>query len=131
MTYHLTPDHTRLTIKADDQERAALRLMGDDIQSDAAMHEVLESIVCNSELNWLLPEWTGDLTDAPMLGILGQLTTTPGGMLAGCWPDEQGIMRTWHHPVVERWAFMQYEARSPLEDLRDRGEVVFVGGQLK
>lgn len=138
MTFTITTDRTKLIITADDQEREALRNWEQDrandscepFQSDRAMQEFLEPLVCNSELNWVLPEWTGDLTDAPMLGILGQLTTTPGGMFAGCWPDNAGKTQAWHHPVLERWLFADYMLRSPLEDLRDKGEVEFIGGPL-
>jgi hypothetical protein len=130
MTFTITPCRTRLIITADDLEREALRELGEDIQSDNTMREALEPLVCNSELNWVLPEWTGDLTDAPMLGILGNLTTERKGMLAGCWPDSEGKSQTWFHPVLERWAFLDYALRSPLEDLRDKGTAEFNGGPL-
>lgn len=139
MTFTITPDRTRLIITADEAEQEVLRnweqdragFANENFQSDMAMHDFLEPLVCNSELNWIRPEWTGDLTDAPMLGILGNVTTTPGGLVAGCRPDAQGKMQTWHHPVVERWAFLDYALRSPLEDLRDKGVVEFIGGPLQ
>ena len=34
------------------------------------------------------------------------------------------------YAVLERWAFMDYQVRSALEDLRDRGEAVFTGGAI-
>jgi len=111
MKHTISPDRTRLIITADEQDRKDLRELeaeGNHIHSDNAMHEFFEPLTCNSDLDWTNPEMTGDLTDAPMLA-------THGGDF-GC--------------VVERWAFMDYQVRSVLEDLRDMGEVVFVGGPL-
>ena len=70
------------------------------------MADILEPITCNSELEWTSSEHTGDLTDAPMLGILQHGDGDP--------------------VIVERWAFMDYQVRSVLEDLRDKGEAVFI-----
>lgn len=101
MRYQISDDRKRLTLIATADERATLQ-RDDDLQSDNALLNWLEPLVCNSELYWILPEETGDLTDAPMLGHR----------------DEQGV-------PLERWAFMDYQVRSVLQDLRDKGEVVF------
>jgi len=92
----------RLVITVDDGERAELSAL-DDIQSDVAMWDFLEPLVCNSDLDWISPAETGDLTDAPMLGRR----------------NESG-------EVMERWAFMDYQVRSPLEDFLSSGRAVFV-----
>lgn len=110
MNYSISPDRRTLTITADEGERANLRELGDSIHQDATMCDVLEHITANSELAWVNPSETGDLTDAPMLGIYG----------AG--PDDENA------PVRERWAFMSYQVRSLLQDLRDDGEAVLVSG---
>jgi len=115
MKYSISPDRSRLTITADAAERCELRQLtecGDGICSDATMVSFLESITCNSELDWIPEGETGDLTSAPMLGI-----------------------REWEpmkheYVVLERWAWLDYQVRSLLEDLRDNGEAVLVGGAL-
>ena len=100
-------DRTRLTIIASYGEQRHLKTLGDTIQQDTEMHDQLEHITANSNLEWIDPSATGDLTSAPMLGILGK-------------NDE----------VTERWAFMDYQVRSVLVDLRDKGEAVFIGGPV-
>ncbi len=111
MKYTIAPDRSKLTITVDEAERQELR-ESSSIQQDATMYEFFEPLTCNSELAWVYPDETGDLTDAPMLGLMGE------------WNG-------WHQKIVERWAFMDYQVRSVLEDLRDNGECVFVGGPLE
>jgi len=115
--YTISNDRTRLTITADEREREELRNIqecGGDCQCDVSMHDYFEKLCANSELEWVFPEHTGDLTDAPMLGV--------------CDWSNQGTSDT--PSIIERWAFMDYQVRSVLEDLRDKGEAVFVGGPL-
>lgn len=112
MKHKISEDRSRLTITIDDSERAELREMGDTIQQDATMHDFLEPLACNSDLEWIDPSETGDLTGAPMLGFRTFMQVNP------------------HGNVISRWAFMDYQTRSVLEDLRDKGECVFVGGDL-
>lgn len=103
MKYKFNLDRSQLIVSADELERALLREMpAEEIQSDAALWDFLEQLVCNSELEWIRPEETGDLTDAPLLGI-----------------------RESDESISERWGFMPYALRSPLIDLRDKGEAVF------
>ena len=106
MKHQISDDRKTLTITVDEDERQALREL-EDIQSDSAMADFLEPLICNSELDWLKPEQTGDLTDAPILGFYADNSTLT-------------------HPIFERWAFMDYQVRSVLEDLRDKGQCVFV-----
>lgn len=104
MKYEISQDRKQLTIIADDDDREMLREMDDaHIQADTTMFDYFEWLVCNSELEWLSPEETGDLTSAPMLGIRNQ-----------------------RNAIIDRWAFMDYQLRSPLCDLRDTGKAVFV-----
>jgi hypothetical protein len=109
MNYKISKDWRTLTITADRMERKLLREGWDNpgvtnIDSDKAMYEFLEPLVSNSELEWINPVDTGDSTSAPMLGILGD-------------------------DIIARFAFMDYQVRSVLEDLRDTGKVVFVSGE--
>lgn len=68
--------------------------------------EVLESLLANSEWDWINPSETGDLTDAPMIGIR----------------DEK-------ENVIEHYAYMQYQLRSFLDDLADYGNARFEGSK--
>lgn len=105
MKYSISPDRSKLIITADDLERK--EILEKDFRSDQALYESFEKLVCNSELQWTNSEDTGDLTEAPMLCIKND-------------NDE----------IVERWAFMDYMMRSPLEDLILKGKVILVGGSL-
>ena len=106
MKYEISKDRKTLTIIAADDDRQWLRKMDDaKIQADTTMLEYFEWMVCNSELEWISPDETGDLTSAPMLGI-----------------------RNKRNAIVDRWGYMEYALRSPLCDLRDDGRAVFVNG---
>ena len=118
-----------LVITIDDEERAELRELHDDdpdhFGTDDAMVDFLEPLVCNSELQWINPADTGDLTDAPILGILGDETTENkgpyGAVHVGFW---DGHAR--YNTIEQRWGYMDYQLRSPLQDLLDTGKAVFV-----
>ena len=111
MNYTISEDRTRLTLTVDPAERFELWGMDEEIHQDDTMYEFFEHLVCNSELEWITPEWTGDLTDAPMLGFY-----------------ERGAGN--EIEVIERWAWMSYAVRSLLEELRDKGVAVLVGGPV-
>jgi hypothetical protein len=100
---------SNLVITVDADEQTELKELREDeesfFHSDQTMHDQLEPLTCNSELNFVDPADTGDLTDAPMLGILDE--------------DDK---------IVNRWAFMDYQVRSLLDDLADKGRAVLVGG---
>lgn len=129
MKHHI--EGTRLILTADAEERDAFReAFAEDPYFGTQSHEIefLEPLLCNSELRWIDPPDTRDLTDAPMLGILGDTCTEAelpaaryGKVLAGFWDGESRWM-----PILKRWAFMSYESRSFLADLADKGEAVFV-----
>ena len=88
--------------------RAELNDDGSDaFSSDDILYEVFQWMTCNYEYEFIQPEETGDLTSAPMLGSR----------------DEQGN-------VLKRWGFMDYQLRSPQDDLADTGKCKFVGGIL-
>lgn len=102
MKYEISKDRKTLTVIADHGDLQDLREMP-EINSDNALADALEKMLANSELQWLDPADTGDLTSAPMLGIRDENET-----------------------IVERWAFMDYQVRSALQNLLDYGKVVFV-----
>ena len=107
MKYEITDDRKKLILSIDPEEQAALQLTRtedpDDWGTTRLESEVMEPIICNSELQWIDPADTGDLTDAPMLGI--------------CDEEEN---------ILERWAFMDYQVRSFLDDLADHGKATFI-----
>ena len=123
-----TQNENQLTIIVDEDEKMQLQELkmelGSEFQSDKALHDFLEPLVANSELQWIDPKDTGDLTDAPMLGILGEESnenTGPyGAFPVGHWDDKD-----WYQPILQRWAFMDYQIRSPLNDLLAIGWVNF------
>ena len=112
MKLKFNSDRTKLTVTASGAERRELKTLGDEIHADATLHEWFEQLISNSDLDWIDPSETGDLTSAPMLAIR--------------FHDNE----TETYAVLERWAFMDYQVRSVLEDLRDRGEAVFTGGAI-
>jgi hypothetical protein len=138
MKYEISPDRHRLTFTVDESEQQALRELptepGPDndwktIHSDVTMYDWFEHVTCNSDLEWIPDGITGDLTEAPMLGILGQdfkqhdpaIPANYGLFYVGC-DGEHPLVQ----PVLERWAFEPYQVRSVLVDLRDTGKAVFV-----
>jgi hypothetical protein len=89
--------------------RAELNADGSEaFSSDDILCEVFEWLTCNTDYEFLQPEETGDLTSAPLLGVR----------------DNQG-------DVVNRWGFMDYQLRSPQDNLADTGRCDFVGGSLR
>lgn len=134
MKYTFNATRTQLIVSADEIDRATLREMGEEIHTEKALHEFFDPLICNNEIDWITPENTGDLTSAPMVGILSEpefkrhnLKTVQDhrNIIASC--DTYGLM-VCH--VTERWAFMDYQVRSVLEDLRDKGEAIFTGGKI-
>jgi len=132
MTHEFRNNRSQLVILADAQDRAELQELKDEEPdkwgTTQAEAEQLEDLLCNCELDWINPSDTGDLTSAPMLGITGgedEITTENkgphGAILVGSW---DGAER--YAPILERWAYMQYQLRTFLEDLLDKGEAVFV-----
>jgi hypothetical protein len=94
-----------LIITADSIEREHLKELANE-QGEftcTAEYDALESLVCNSELNWIQPEEISALTSAPILGLR----------------DEQG------EPIAA-WAFMDYQVRSFVSDLIETGKAVFI-----
>lgn len=124
-----------LTADVEDREAiAAMRAEHPEKGNTWAEAEALESFLANSELEGVFPEETGDLTSAPMLGLRE-------------WYDECGCCGQWHpnefygdcrddanrltedNRIVARWAFMDYQVRSFLDDLVEHGRAVFVSGK--
>ena len=95
-----------LIIRANAIERENLKELANgsgefDLRAEG---EALEHLLANSELDWISPEETGDLTSAPMLGLR----------------DKDG------NATDARWAFMDYQIRSFVTDLIETGQAVFI-----
>lgn len=120
-------DDERLVIECNKAEREELsdRLAEDEeyFKSDECLYSFFESMVIQSELCWINPSDTGDLTEAPMLGILDFENTVreKKGPL-GAYDIGMGE----YAPILKRWAFVEYETYSPLEMLRATGKCIFI-----
>ena len=129
MKHEINPERTRLTLIASDAERAELMDARDESPETWGTTqlevEVLENLLANSEIQGINPDDTGDLTCAPMLGILGEEQRQQSGPYGAvhCGGDEHG---PWFQPIMERWAFMDYQVRSFLDDLANHGTATFI-----
>ncbi len=125
LTHSISPDRRTLTIHADESARRELREMPESakeaaetgnsgaltLHSDAAMFDAFERLLANSELDWIRPEESDDLTDAPILGIRN--------------PNAGEDIGEFEVAALERWGFMTYQVQSVLAALRDTGEAEF------
>jgi hypothetical protein len=110
MKHEISENRRSLTVTLDPDEQQELNEAIEGMEHPR-LEEVLESLVCNSELDWIDPTETGDLTDAPMIGIRDYDDT--GG------PTDLGS-------VLERWAFMNYQVEDPVAVLAETGRLVFI-----
>ena len=111
MKHSFAQDRKNLIIEIDKVEMEELVEMGEEIHSDRAMFDFFEKLICNSDLEWIPEGTTGDLTNAPMLGIYNEITNH----------KEKNVLS-----IIERWVYMDYQVVSVLETLRNNGKVVFV-----
>lgn len=136
MKFTISKDRKTLTIEADPatikNHLNELAELGRNIQSDEELHSCFESMLSNSELQWVTGQTSGDLTDAPMLGILGYEVPDTANIFDEIKSNSFGMvqcgqngLRKYFQPILERWAYMNYAVRSPLEDLRDTGKAIF------
>lgn len=117
---------------SDDLETLTLSLMeGKTLDPEATEDEVFEAITSNSNF-YTIPEGTiaGDLTSAPMLGVLSEEEIGEAGVgtnrvHVGAWGDP---VRVRCRRVIARWAFMDYQVWDLADMLRERGRAVFQGG---
>jgi hypothetical protein len=118
-----------LILYADASEREALKGLANaqgEFTEDAE-YQALESLLCNSELDWIRPEEIGALTSAPILGFRDKAKELPANVnpvfahVVGHWNG-----KTWYEPVNAAWGFMDYAVRSFVSDLIETGKAVFV-----
>lgn len=77
--------------------------------TDEKLHEFFERLTCNSEFRFV-DNLEGDLTSAPTLALTKYDEKT----------DEES--------VYARWCYMDYQVKSPLDDLLEYGQAIFNGG---
>lgn len=143
MKYNISPDRNTLTLECTPEGQALLR----EILNDRPGHldftsedesEFLESLLCNSKLEWVDPTETGDLTDAPLLGIMGAefsessrdgvvFPSFHGWRQVGRWNcEDTGELENHYQPILERWGYPHYQVRSFLMDLMQTGKTEFL-----
>ncbi len=128
ITWVVSEDRKKLFLRVDPVGGAALRwqrLTDPNWGSLTYEADMLAQMIANSELDWVNPQDTGDLTDAPMLGLYGPTDTKKTGAYGDRWSGADGI-NDYYDPILERWAFMDYQVRSFMDDLADRGVATFV-----
>lgn len=105
-------------------------------ESDDFLYDLLEPMFTDDSFSWLPEGTTGDMTSAPILGILGDEMVGPerdhavcSGLLhCGRW-DVDGALREIYQPVLSRWAFMDYALTSPQRELAETGRCEWQGGE--
>lgn len=103
--------------------------------SDDFLYDLLENMFTNDCFTWLPEGVTGDLTSAPMVGILGDELPGPPTEEAVCsglyncgrWEIE-GQLRDVYQPVLRRWGFLNYALTSPQQELAETGRCEWQGG---
>lgn len=106
MKYKILEDGN-LLLSVEAWEQDDLQEMGEDIQTNDSLYSFFEGLICNSDIEWIKPEDIGVMTSAPILGITEQ--------------NEDGEITKIHNV----WYYAAYVYNSPLEILRDEGEVIF------
>lgn len=105
MKHRIMPNGN-LEITVDASERRTLRKRrrtdSDAFGTDETMLELFGSWIANSEFQWCQPEDIGALTAAPIL----------------CTYDGRDH-------IADAWGFMDYQLRSPQDDLLDTGRCEF------
>ena len=139
MQHEILPNgDLRISVTPDEQQ--VLREVRDEdpeaFGSDRMMADVFEPLICNSELDWILPEEVGALTSAPLLAILGEPhqmvqceeTRALASRLVGRWENDQGELVDWSQDVERVWGYMDYALRGPQEVLAAQGATVCQAG---
>ena len=143
-----TPGESTLviTVNKKEQRRLAAYMRRSDngkldkfeprFDSDDFLYELLMPMFTDDCFTWLPEGTTGDLTSAPMVGILGDEMPGPPSKEAECsglhncgqW-EINGEVRDIYEPVLHRWAFMDYAVTSPQRELAETGRCEWQGGE--
>lgn len=131
MKHEISKDRKTLTITCSPETREELGRLFEENSGFSSEDEgdQLDGLIGNSDLQWIDPSDTGDLTDAPLLGITGGTVSEEerkehppciGWISAGFWNDQKH-----YFPIFERWGYSRYETRSFLQDLMETGKTEF------
>lgn len=126
-TFNADKSNLILTVDAATQmELHHESIHNEDFNSDNFMYDFFESFMGNSEFCWVGPEACGDLTSAPLIGILGQEMELPENVEDNCGfvPSGYGL----GHPVIGRWGWMTYQIQSLQAELAEKGRAILIGG---
>jgi len=126
---------TNLVLVASPEDREMLRLTWETnpgyFGTSAHECEFMDNYLANCELSWIDPADTGDMTDAPMLGLVGEpvpLEALPasryGEEMCGFTCEGARSVQL-YAPILKRWVYKHYAMRSFLTDLADTGEATF------
>lgn len=119
MTYEILPDG-RLKVSATGAER----------EDATEASDAFDTMLANSELQRICPSDTGDLTAAPMIGILGGEVRLPAPTNGFVFSSQIGRDNVWYQPILFRWAYMQYQLSDMFEELAREGSVTLDGGVM-
>jgi len=129
-----TIEDNRLILSVDATEQAVLREIHDDnpdeFDRDHVMHDILENLVTNDSFYWIDAGSTGDLTDAPMLALLGDEERGEYAECSGLWHCGCYAGQAIYQPVLYRWAFMDYALSTPQRELMETGRAIWDGGRF-
>lgn len=127
MNHSISPGRSRLTLSLSPEEVSALAAIEDQDERNKEVPDWLEAMLSNCELQWVFPSETEDLTDCPMLGILGEESTEKKGpygvRFCGHWDGQDH-----YQPILERWGYMNYEVLDPMQELAQNGTIVLWNG---
>lgn len=130
MQFKIDPTKSKLTFFLTNQEKTEIRRLPDEEEQLDEIEIQLRALLANSELSEISPEYTGDLTDAPMFGILGEVTTDEKGPF-GSIPVGYTDGSAQYAPIVSKWAYMSYQILNPWKELLLKGEVTLMGGSAE
>lgn len=116
-----------LTVDAETQQYLQREQAEDEkFDTDSYMHDLFDGFIANSEYAWISPATCGDLTDAPILGILSEEQKLPEGVT---YDDGSGWLVSGPglgHRVEERWGWMMYQIQSLQAELAEKGRAVLI-----
>jgi hypothetical protein len=107
-----------------------LKISIEPAEADASqtIEELLKPLIDETNLVWIDPSDTGDLITAPMLGILGPVTSIHEGcgfQQAGFWDSKH-----WSKPILQRWVFPSESQKHLLAEIQKKKEITLQGGTL-
>jgi hypothetical protein len=130
-------DHCRLVLTLDQHDEFILNEECQDCQAklDYIEDALADVMIANGPFEFISPAVCGDLTDADMLGVLGEdqehdgpafssPADTTGGVGSGYVRTAPGRAAK----CVARWAYMSYQVRDWREELIETGRCAWEGG---